>query len=144
MNDELFIQQVGYRQEPTRYFYDASLQYQDIQDYYKIYIAIEQKREHELSLLDSLGHIRFMPQYLTYQHDAKDEGILKMLEYVGGKIEDVVVFGDDFNDLIMFKPEWTCIAMGNACDALKEKATFVTRASYEDGIEYACQHYGWI
>lgn len=144
MNDELFIQQVGYRQEPTRYFYDASLQYQDIQDYYKIYIAIEQKREHELSLLDSLGHIRFMPEYLTYQHDAKDEGILKMLEYVGGKVEDVVVFGDDFNDLVMFKPEWTCIAMGNACDALKEKATFVTRTSYEDGIEYACQHYGWI
>lgn len=144
MNDELFIQQVGYRQEPTRYFYDSSLQYQDIEDYYKIYIAIEQEREQELTLLNSLGHIRFMKEYLTYQHDAKDEGILRMLEYVGGQKEDVVVFGDDYNDLIMFKPEWTCIAMGNACDALKEKATFVTKASYDDGIEYACQYFGWI
>lgn len=44
----------------------------------------------------------------------------------------------------MFRPEWTSIAMGNACDALKKKADFVTKASYDDGIEYACRHYGWI
>ncbi len=144
MNDELFIKQVGYRLEPTRYFYDSSLRYEDIQDYYKIYIAIDQKHEHELTLLNSLGHIRFMPDYLTYQHDEKDQGIMRMLEYVGGTIEDVVVFGDDYNDLIMFKPEWTSIAMGNACEELKKKASFITKASYDDGIEYACQHFGWI
>lgn len=85
-----------------------------------------------------------MDEYLTYQHDAKDEGIYKMLKRVGGQIEDVVVFGDDYNDLVMFKKEWTNIAMGNACDALKSQATFVTKASSEDGIEYACQHFGWI
>ena len=60
------------------------------------------------------------------------------------EVEDVVVFGDDYNDLVMFRPEWTSIAMGNACDALKKKADFVTKASYDDGIEYACRHYGWI
>ena len=144
MNDELFIKQVGYRLEPTRYFYDPSLRYEDIKDYYKIYIAIDQNREHELTLLDSLGHIRFMKDYLTYQHDEKDQGIMRMLEYVGGTKEDVVVFGDDYNDLIMFKPEWTSIAMGNACEELKKKASFVTKASYDDGIEYACQYFGWI
>lgn len=144
MNDELFIQQVGYRKEPTRYFFDSSLTYQDIQDYYKIYIAVDEKHEHELTLLDSIGHIRFMKEYLTYQHDAKDEGIFKMLEYVHGQAEDVVVFGDDYNDLIMFKPEWTSIAMGNACQELKDKASFITKASYEDGVEYACQYFGWI
>ena len=144
MNDELFIQQVGYRKEPTRYFFDSSLTYQDIKDYYKIYIAVDEKREKELSLLDSLGHIRFMKEYLTYQHDAKDQGINKMLEYVHGRIEDVVVFGDDYNDLIMFKPEWTSIAMGNACEELKKKADFITKKSTEDGIQYACQYFGWI
>ena len=30
MTDETFINQVGYRQEPTRYFLQRSLQYQDI------------------------------------------------------------------------------------------------------------------
>ena len=86
-----------------------------------------------------------MKDYLTYQHDEKDQGIMRMLEYVGGTKEDVVVFGDDYNDLIMFKPEWTSIAMGNACEELKKKASFVTtKASYDDGIEYACQYFEWI
>ncbi len=67
-----------------------------------------------------------------------------MIKTIHGKVEDVVVFGDDYNDLVMFRPEWTSIAMGNACDALKKKADFVTKASYDDGIEYACRHYGWI
>lgn len=144
MNDEKFIWQVGYRQEPTRYFLDRSLTFEDIRDYYKIYIAVSEQEENNLSLRDSLGHIRFMKDYLTYQHDAKDEGIEKMLQYVGGKKEDVVVFGDDDNDLIMFKKEWTSIAMGNACVALKQKATFVTKESVDDGIEYACRYFGWI
>lgn len=34
--------------------------------------------------------------------------------------------------------------MGNACDELKNKATFITKKSVEDGIEYACQYFGWI
>lgn len=144
MNDELFIHQVGFRQEPTRYILDKKLTYEEIPDIYKIYIAISKDEEDQLTLKDSLGHIRFMDEYLTYQHDAKDEGIYKMLEKVHGCQEDVVVFGDDFNDLVMFKTDWTNIAMGNACNELKEKATFITKSSVEDGIEYACQHFGWI
>ena len=37
-----------------------------------------------------------MKDYLTYQHDEKDQGIMRMLEYVSGTMEDVVVFGDDY------------------------------------------------
>ena len=143
MHNETFIQQVGYRKEPTRYIYNQTLAYEDIPDIYKIYIAIPESEESQLTLKDTLGHIRFVEDYLTYQHDAKDQGILRMLELVGGNKEDVVVFGDDYNDLVMFK-DWTNIAMGNACDALKDKATFVTKASVDDGIKYACQHFGWI
>lgn len=43
----------------------------------------------------------------------------------------------------MFKKEWTNIAMGNACEPLKAQATFVTKASVDDGIEYACQPF-WM
>lgn len=143
INDD-FINQVGYRQEPTRYFLNQSLNYRDIPDIYKIYIAISKEDENILTLKDSLGHIRVVDEYLTYQHDEKDQGILRMMEKIDGNIEDVVVFGDDYNDLIMFKKDWFSIAMGNACDALKEKADFVTKASFEDGIEYACQYFGWI
>ena len=44
----------------------------------------------------------------------------------------------------MFQKQWTCIAMGNACDELKQKATFVTKDNTDDGIQYACQYFGWI
>jgi len=144
MIDDRFIKQVGFRKEPTRYFYDQSLKYTDIVNYYKIYIAISKEDEHLLTLRDTIGHIRFMNDYLTYQHDQKDQGIKKIIEKIGGNLKDVVVFGDDYNDLVMFKDEWTCIAMGNACDELKQKATFVTKSNIEDGIEYACEYFGWI
>lgn len=144
MIDDLFFKQVGLRREPTRYLIDRTLTYEDIKDIYKIYISVPRENESELTLLNSLGHIRFAKEYLTYQHDAKDEGIKRMIERVGGSLEDVVVFGDDYNDLVMFKEGWTSIAMGNACEELKEKATFVTKKNIDDGIYYACQHFKWI
>ena len=143
LNDD-FINQVGYRKEPTRYFLTQNQEYNDIKDIYKIYIAISQEQEDELELLDTVGHIRFMDSYLTYQHDEKQKGIERMIEIIGGSLEDVVVFGDDYNDLVMFDKRWTSIAMGNACQELKDQADFVTKNSTDDGIQYACQYYGWI
>lgn len=67
-----------------------------------------------------------------------------MMDTLHAPYQDVVVFGDGKNDLKMFRPEWTSIAMGNGIEALKRKATFVTKRSDEDGIEYACKHFGWI
>lgn len=144
MVDDRFIHQVGYRKEPTRYFLYQDRTYEDFPNIYKIYVAIPKEREHELSLLKSLGYIRFMPDYLTYQHDEKDNGIRRMIELVDGKLEDVVVFGDDYNDLVMFHKEWMSIAMGNACQELKKQAKFVTKKSTDDGIMYACQYFKWI
>lgn len=144
MINEKFIQQVGYRKEPTRYFYDSRLDYKDIKDIYKIYVAVSKEDEHLLTSKDELGYIRFVDSYLTFQHDEKDKGIERMVEYVHGNKDDIVVFGDDYNDLVMFRDGWLKVAMGNACDELKEKADYITRKSSEDGIRYACQHFGWI
>lgn len=109
-----------------------------------MYVAVSREDEHLLTTKDDLGYIRFVDSYLTFQHDEKDKGIIRMIDYIGGNKEDVVVFGDDYNDLVMFKDDWTCIAMGNACDELKDVADFVTKENKDDGIEYACQHFGWI
>lgn len=144
MIDETFIQQVGLRKEPTRYFLERSMTFENTPEIYKVYIAIPRERENELTLLDTLGHIRFVEDYLIYQHDEKQKGIRRMIEMIGGSLEDVVVFGDDYNDLVMFDDQWFGIAMGNACDELKAKADFVTKDSIDDGIQYACQYFGWI
>lgn len=144
MKNDLFIQQVGKRQEPTTYEYMINEDFNDLSTIYKIYISIPKEKEYELTLKDSLGHMRFVEQYLMYQHDKKNKGIERVLEIMNGKDEDVVVFGDDTNDLVMFQDKWFKIAMGNACDELKEKADFVTKSNVDNGIFYACRKFGWI
>ena len=66
------------------------------------------------------------------------------MAYVGGNVKDIVVFGDGHNDLSMIRQAPISIAMGNAIDELKQLATFVTKDCQNDGIEYACQYFGWI
>ena len=79
-----------------------------------------------------------------FQYDEKNQGIRDMMEHLGAPLDEVVVFGDDFNDLVMFDPTWTNIAMGNACQELKNKASYITDSNVEDGIYKACEHFGWF
>ena len=44
----------------------------------------------------------------------------------------------------MFDPRWTSVAMGNACQELKDLANFVTDANVDDGIYNICKKRGWI
>ena len=74
----------------------------------------------------------------------KDVGIRFLMDYFHAPYEDAVVFGDGKNDISMFCPSWTSIAMGNAVPALKERADYVTDACDQDGIYHACRHFGWI
>ncbi len=142
--NDLFIRQVGERQEPTNYIFDENMDYHQFKHIYKIYVAIPKEDEEVLTKDTTLGHLRFVKEYLMFQYDAKDEGIIKMMNGLNASLNDVVVFGDDYNDLVMFKDEWTSIAMGNACDKLKAKATYVTAKNVEDGIFSACQKFGWF
>ena len=68
----------------------------------------------------------------------------KRKEHLNADIKDVVVFWDDYNDMDMFCPEWFSIAMGNACQDLKDIANYVTDSNVDDGIKNACEHFGWI
>lgn len=142
--NDLFVRQVGPRQEPTNYIFDENMDYQQFENIYKIYVAIDETEEESLIAQTSLGHLRFVKDYLMFQHDAKDEGIIMMMDKLQADRHDVVVFGDDYNDLVMFKAEWTSIAMGNACEALKLKATYVAAKNIEDGIYRTCEKFGWF
>ena len=53
-------------------------------------------------------------------------------------------FGDSNNDISMFKAAGHGIAMGNACDELKEIAEYVTDSVNDDGIYHAFEHYHLI
>ena len=142
-NSFRFYEAAGIRKEQTVYVVDENFDPAE-ELIYKLYVAIPEDEEERLTLKDTVGHLRFQKEYLMFQADEKKDGILKMLEYAGGKIEDVVVFGDDYNDLCMFDERFYCVAMGNACDALKEKADFVADKNVEDGIYKACELHKWF
>lgn len=70
---------------------------------------------------------------------SKASGIQQLLNILDLPVESSLAFGDEQNDLEMFDAVGTAVAMGNAIDQLKEKADFVTREVWRDGIYYACQ-----
>jgi Cof subfamily protein (haloacid dehalogenase superfamily) len=70
---------------------------------------------------------------------SKATGIQQLLNILDLPMESSMAFGDEQNDLEMFDAVGTAVAMGNAINQLKEKADFVTREVWRDGIYYACQ-----
>ena len=120
------------------------IDYEILPQILKIYLSVSSEYEHKLTLKDTIGHLRFAKEYLIFQYDAKKQGILDMMEVLQADIRDVVVFGDDTNDLVMFDPCWTSVAMGNACEELKEKATYVAERNTDDGIYKICEQMGWF
>ena len=53
------------------------------------------------------------------------------------KQEEVIAFGDGYNDLSMIEYAGLGVAMANAVDGVKERANYVTLSNDEDGI-YDC------
>ena len=74
----------------------------------------------------------------------KDYGVRATLERFGLSAEDAIAFGDGENDLSMLSAVGTGVAMGNASDAVKAQAAYVTDDVDEDGIWNACLHFGLV
>lgn len=92
-------------------------------------------------------------EYLQYSSDGfdfvskgfnKGQGVLKLMELLGLKNDEIMVFGDNYNDLSMFDVATYRIAMGNSVDEIKKNATYVTEDCAHDGIYNACKHFKLI
>lgn len=114
----------------------------DYPDIFKVYVVCYEPEEEKLDTLKELPWARYHAEYLYVEPADKAYGIKKMVDAQGGNYRDVVVFGDGKNDMSMFIPEWTSVAMGNAYGPLKERATFVTDEAAQDGIWNACERLG--
>ncbi|TWT14677.1 Cof-type HAD-IIB family hydrolase [Streptococcus sp. sy010] len=75
---------------------------------------------------------------------SKARGLEEVLATEKLKAEQILFFGDGLNDLEMFDVVGLKIAMGNAVDALKAKADYVTKTVEEDGIYHALVELGLI
>ncbi len=75
---------------------------------------------------------------------SKAHAIDKLLQHIGGRIEDTIAFGDAKIDMPMFEYCAVGVAMGNGGEEIKAMADFVTGAVAEDGLFHAFQRLGLI
>ncbi|MBP2239958.1 Cof subfamily protein (haloacid dehalogenase superfamily) [Cytobacillus eiseniae] len=65
---------------------------------------------------------------------SKAEGIKRMINRLGFRMEDVYAFGDGLNDIEMLQTVGTGVAMGNSSEQVKKAADLTTTSVDEDGI----------
>ena len=115
---------------------------ENYENLYKAYVACWPGEEKQLETLKELPWCRFHKEYLFVEPTDKAVGIRRIMDRLHADYRDAVVFGDALNDLSMFTDEWTKVAMGNACEELKERADLITDDVDKDGIYNACVKLG--
>ena len=68
------------------------------------------ENEGQIENLQNVPFARYQDTYVFVEPDDKSVGIKSILDYYHAPYEDAVVFGDNKNDLKMFRDEWTSIA----------------------------------
>lgn len=75
------------------------------------------------------------------QEVSKWNSIQSLVKAWNIKNEDIIAFGDDYNDLDMIKHAGIGVAMGNAEKVVKESANFVTDTNMNEGVaKYLKEH----
>ena len=79
---------------------------------------------------------------ITHQDVNKLQGVLKILKKVKCKLEDVIAFGDGYNDISLLEKVGYGIAIGNAVSEVKKIAFDVTLDNNNKGVEkYLIKHF---
>lgn len=75
------------------------------------------------------------------KNGSKYHGILEFTKAKGIKLEEVMAFGDHYNDIEMIKKVGIGVAMGNGLSEVKAQADYVTESNEKDGIYQALKHF---
>lgn len=78
------------------------------------------------------------------QEASKAAGIAAVVEHLGLKPENVMIFGDGLNDLEAFDYAGISVAMGISHPDLVARADYITKTVEEDGILYALEEFGLV
>lgn len=71
----------------------------------------------------------------------KGEGLSRLAEHLGLKIEETMACGDGENDLTMIQTAGIGVAMANGEEELKKLADYITAANDEDGVAMAIEKF---
>ncbi|MBF0778453.1 bifunctional Cof-type HAD-IIB family hydrolase/peptidylprolyl isomerase [Streptococcus cuniculi] len=115
---------------------------------YQIWTFEQEGREVELpaDLQEELRSVRWeaISSDIILQDASKAAGIAAVVEHLGLKPENVMVFGDGLNDLEAFDYAGISVAMGVSHPDLAAKADYITKTVEEDGILHALEEFGLV
>ena len=88
---------------------------------------------------DTLSIYRSTPFFIEVMGKNIDKAasLQRLIEHLGIKQDEVICFGDGYNDLRMIKFAGLGVAMANSVDDVKKYADYVTLSNDEEGI-YEC------
>ncbi|WP_439240429.1 Cof-type HAD-IIB family hydrolase [Lonepinella sp. BR2474] len=119
----------------------AELAPKDLTEVHKILVMgdAEKIQRLEQKLKQNFPHLSIhcsKPEYLEMMNKAatKAKAIQFMENLLNVTAEQIIAFGDNFNDLDMLQYVGLSVAMGNAPDEIKQVAKQVTANNNEDGI----------
>ena len=98
------------------------------------------------ALAEHLRLVRWHPHSsdVVPTEGSKAAGVSKVVEHLGFKPENVMVFGDGLNDLELFDYAGIGIAMGISHEELRKRADYITKTVEEDGIFAALEELGMV
>ena len=111
-----------------------------VSDDHDLLIDLESKAKASAGTAATIA--RSQPYYLDVTAPAanKGDGVAFLARAFGVDLAAVAVIGDQANDLPMFARAGLSIAMGQAPDAVKERADEVSASSDADGVAEAIRH----
>ena len=118
------------------------------EDIYQMWTFEEQGDD--LTLPESLASTLRLVRWHEHSSDvvpisgSKATGVAKVVDQLGLKPENVMVFGDELNDLELFDYAGISVAMGISHEKIKEKADYITKTLEEDGIFDALEGFGMV
>ena len=78
---------------------------------------------------------------LTHIDASKGNTLKKLMELMKVSSDQVLVFGDNYNDTSMFDVVKYSVAMGNSTKEIQDKATHVTKSNEEQGVSWFIKNY---
>lgn len=102
----------------------------------------EEVREFSEELAKDLGDRIYITSAIKNSIDilegsvSKAKGLEVLAGLLGIKREEIIAVGDNLNDIEMLKFAGLGVAMGNAPEAVKQRADFVTAKNDEDGVAF--------
>ncbi|NEZ50041.1 Cof-type HAD-IIB family hydrolase [Clostridium botulinum] len=95
------------------------------------------------SITSNFYVVRSMPYLIEIMAKNIDKGygLLKLARYLNIKDEEIMVIGDELNDIGMFRVAGMGVAMANANEEIKKLADFITLSNDENGVSYAINYF---